>query len=491
MCLCVCQPGAYHTLSSSLVTSQLHVCLCACLFLQDVSVTEQHRTPTPGESSESHEKHSIASLLETVEGCSAVTEVPGRYLVHSSHIVELDQESYDAVQIVKAFLLNDSLMICSLIKKRRGPVRYRFEALYELDNMAVVDVKDSDVVLNAFRILMFPDSHLYQAENEESKRQWITLLESTKQKYKLAREAIRQQAADLRKEESRDKGARLSIRDADHRQVDLRAAHDQSADRLRDVSETLDVYIAQREFERAVTLIEETKSTLKDVSDSHALRDVRARLNLRVDQLSKVLMKELDASPSGSLRGGPRAARRAVGLLLRLGRSAKACELFLENHSQIIHRDLEDVKMEGTTSLYITYLAEVFFIGLKNAASEFVRAFGENHGSYSAFVVWCHKQLQHFMYKSTPAIFTKSSLAVVADCMAVVLEKCGKLEEIGLDLSFDLLGLYYPHLSEVHVHRTYIPTVCTPFQGPTVYRQCITYTYMYSNNFMHVMCLHA
>ncbi len=340
-------------------------------------------------------------------------------------------------------------MIWSLIKKRRGPVRYHFEALYELDNMAIVDVKDSDVVVNAFRILMFPDSHLYQADNKESKRQWISLLESTKQKYKAAREALRQQAASLRTgEETREKAGRLSIRDADHRQVEIQAV--QSVDHLRDVSETLDVYIAQREFEQAVELIEETKSTLKGFSDSHALRDVRARLNLRIDQLSKVLMKELEASPSGSLRGGPRAARRAVGLLLRLGRSAKACELFVENHSQIIHRDLEDVKMEGTTSLYITNFSEVFFTGLQNAALEFVRAFGENHGSYSAFVVWCHKQLMHFVYKSTPAIFGKSSLATVADCMSVILEKCRQLRVIGLDLNFDLLVLYYPHLSEVH-----------------------------------------
>ncbi len=412
-------------------------------------MSEQHKTATPGESSESHEKHSVASLLETVEGCSTVTEVPGRYLVHSSHIVELDQESYDAIQIVKAFLLNDSLMICSMIKhkKRRGPVRYHFEALYELDNMAVVDVKDSDVVVNTFRILMFPDSHLYQAENEQSKRQWISLLESTKRQYKATREVIRQQAASLKRgNEKEERAARLSLRDPEH-QVDLRAA--QSADHLRDVSETLDVYIAQREFEQAVKLIEETKSTLKDFSDSHALRDVRARLNHRVDQLCKVLMTELEASPSGSLRGGPRAARRAVGLLLRLGRSAKACELFLDNHSQIIHRDLDDVKMEGTISLYVANLSEVFFAGLKNTALEFVRAFGENHGSYSAFVVWCHRQLQHFIFKSTPAIFSKFSLATVADCMTAILEKCGKLREIGLDLSFDLLGLYYPHLSEV------------------------------------------
>ena len=45
----------------------------------------------PGEGGAEPETHSIASLLETVEGCSSVTEVPGRYLVYSSHLTELHQ----------------------------------------------------------------------------------------------------------------------------------------------------------------------------------------------------------------------------------------------------------------------------------------------------------------------------------------------------------------------------------------------------------------
>ncbi len=46
-----------------------------------------------GDISTEPEKHSIASLLETVEGCSSVTEVPGRFLIYSSHLTELDQVS--------------------------------------------------------------------------------------------------------------------------------------------------------------------------------------------------------------------------------------------------------------------------------------------------------------------------------------------------------------------------------------------------------------
>ena len=415
--------------------------------IQSVSLTDE-RGAGPSDTAEKHEKLSIASLLESVEGCSIVTEVPGRYLVHSSHLVELDQESYEANQLVRAFLLNDSLMIGSLIKKRRGPVRYRFQALYELDSMAVVDVKDSELVNSAFKILMFPDSHLYQAENVVSKQQWLEMLETTKQKHKVSRDALKRGAECHPEKQQHERGVKSSLSDAEHRQAELL-----TADWLKDVPESLDVYIAQREFEEAVALIEKTKTYLKDFSDSHALRDVRARLNHRINQLSKVLMKELEASPSGSLRGGPRAARRAVGLLLRLGRSAKSCELFLKNHSQIISRDLEDVKKEEATSLYIANLSATFFRGLHSAALEFVRAFGQNNGSYSAFIVWCNNQLRYFTEKSTPVIFPNKPLtmplAVAIDCVTAACKECASLETIGIDLTFVLLNLYNPHLCQV------------------------------------------
>ena len=82
-------------------------------------------------------KHSTASLLENIEGCSIVTEVPGQYLIFSSRLTGLDPQMYESIQEVKAFLLNDSIMLATVKVKRRGPVLYRFRALYELDNLAM------------------------------------------------------------------------------------------------------------------------------------------------------------------------------------------------------------------------------------------------------------------------------------------------------------------------------------------------------------------
>lgn len=387
------------------------------------------------DSSGKDEKRSIASLLETVEGCSSVTEVPGRYLIHSSHLVEIDPESLEPGNYVRAFLLNDSLMIATFIKKRRGPVKYKFEALYELDNMAIVDVKE-DKLRHTFRILMFPDSHMYQAENQAAKKEWFTLLEATKQKRKATRDALKSETEDT------------AIETKQLWQNEMEQNELLTVDWLKDVPENLDVFIAQRDFEQAISLIEKTKSYLKDFSDSHILRDLRARLGHRTANLSNVLMKELEASPRGSLRGGPRAARRAVNYLLRLGRASQACKLFLQNHHQVIHYDLSQIKAEGSTHLHIQNLSKAFYSGLRNAALEFQRAFVDNNGSYSAFIVWCIDELKHFGDMLVDIAFKNHPLSTITECIMTVCTESRKLEEIGLDLTHSLISHLHPSLCQ-------------------------------------------
>ena len=58
-------------------------------------------------------------------------------------------------------------------------------------------------------------------------------------------------------------------------------------------------------------------------------RCFRARIDHRVKLLTEGLMSELQVSPERSLRGGPRAARRAVAQLIRLGRSAQVSMRYL------------------------------------------------------------------------------------------------------------------------------------------------------------------
>ena len=55
----------------------------------------------------------------------------------------------------------------------------------------------------------------------------------------------------------------------------------------------------------------------------------------RVKQLVEALMKELDGQQSILLHGGPRASRRVVTLLVRLGRAAEVSNKPLSNYASV------------------------------------------------------------------------------------------------------------------------------------------------------------
>jgi hypothetical protein len=48
-------------------------------------------------------------------------------------------------------------------------VRYKFEAMYELGSLAVVNVRDMSSVKTAFKLLAFPDTRVFQCTNNQSK----------------------------------------------------------------------------------------------------------------------------------------------------------------------------------------------------------------------------------------------------------------------------------------------------------------------------------
>ena len=110
------------------------------------------------------------------------------------------------------------------------------------------------------------------------------------------------------------------------------------------------------------------------------------RIEHRIKLLTEVLVNELQVSPERAIRGGPRVARRAVTQLIRLGKSAQACTLFLHNRSAIIKYNLRQLKIEGNTTLYTKRLCTVFFSNIDETAQEFIKAFPEHYGCFSGIL---------------------------------------------------------------------------------------------------------
>ncbi|XP_028809445.1 exocyst complex component 8 isoform X1 [Denticeps clupeoides] len=382
-------------------------------------------------------QRTLTTLLEKVEGCQNLMEAPGRYLVYNGDLIEYDLDNMCQIQKVHAFLMNDCLLIATWLANRRGPVKYKYDTLYDLEPLAIVNVKDNPPMKDMFRILMFPDTRTFQAENSKIKKEWLEILEETK-KNKVAKERHT-------KEEEVPKSPlrpEVSTNPFDEEEpLESEEVVDLSPEWIQDLPEDLDVCIAQRDFEGAVDLLDKLNEYLKEQpATPPRVKELREKVDERVRQLTDVLVFEL--SPDRSLRGGPKATRRAVSQLVRLGQSTKACELFLKNRAAAVQTAIRQLRIEGATLLYIHKLCNIFFTSLLETAKEFQMDFAGNTGCYSAFVVWCRSAMKMFVDAFSKQVFdSKESLSTASECVKVAKEHCAQLSEIGLDLTFILQSL--------------------------------------------------
>ncbi|KAM9840742.1 exocyst complex component 8 [Aulostomus maculatus] len=381
-------------------------------------------------------QRTLTSLLEKVEGAKNIMDTPGRHLVYNGDLVEFDVDNMSPIQKVHAFLMNDCLLIATWLPNRRGTVKYKYNALYDLESFAVVNVKDNSPMKDMFKILMFPDSRIFQAENSKIKKEWLEILDETK-KNKVTKDRHKKEeevpTSPVRAEVSTN-----PFDEDDDEQTE--ESVDLSLEWIQELPEDLDVCIAQRDFEGAVDLLDKLNEYLKEQPVTQRVKELRLKVDERVRQLTEVLVFEL--SPDRSLRGGPKATRRAVSQLIRLGQSTKACELFLKNRAVAVQTAIRQLRIEGATLLYIHKLCNIFFTSLLETAKEFEMDFAGNTGCYSAFVVWSGSAMRMFVDAFSGQVFdSQESLSTAAECVKVAKEHCQQLTEIGLDLTFTLQSL--------------------------------------------------
>uniref|UniRef100_UPI00358F6EE2 exocyst complex component 8 isoform X4 n=1 Tax=Myxine glutinosa TaxID=7769 RepID=UPI00358F6EE2 len=383
-------------------------------------------------------QRTLTTLLEKVEGCGDILETPGRYLVYNGDLIEYDPESMSQVQRVHAFLMNDCLLVASWLPNRRGAVRYRYNSLYQLGDLAVVNVKDNGPMKDMFKVMRYPDCCIFQAESSKIKKEWLEILDETKRNKALSDK--------LKKEQERPLSPKTPDTPLDPFAEEPEMSPDIEEDPIelsepwiQDLPEDLDVCIAQRDFEGAVDLLDKFEEFVKEQPVTQAVTQL-SRVGERVKQLTDVLVFEL--SPDRYLRGGPRATRRAVSQLIRLGQATKACQLFLKNRECAVRTALRQLRMEGSTGLCVRTLCHVFFCCLLQTTREFQRNFAAHPGCYSALVVWQRLALQLFADAFSQQVFdSKECLSSIAECVALACSHCEKLSNFGLDLTFTLQSL--------------------------------------------------
>lgn len=96
-------------------------------------------------------------------------EVPGRLYLYEGDLLEIDPTENTAIKTVHVYLFADCFMITNRNPNSRGLMKYIFEVIYEIGSLAVVNVRDLGNIKHAFKLLIFPDTRVFQCSSNASK----------------------------------------------------------------------------------------------------------------------------------------------------------------------------------------------------------------------------------------------------------------------------------------------------------------------------------
>ncbi|XP_059093169.1 exocyst complex component 8-like [Tigriopus californicus] len=418
----------------------------------------------PGDKSKRNDfeegRRKLYDLLDKVEGCSHVTDVPNRFLLHEGDLVEMDLNENTALHRVHGYLLNDGFMIATWLPNRRGPIRFKFSDLYELDSLAVVNVRDLGGLKFAFKLLVYPDARLFQCANETAKKDWMESFEDAKKRRQKEQETQALKRSDTITQRERERLVRASIRrnpflrnevpentanPFDEKEEDQEEGEDDENEDpendaelpewMLELNDDLEVLVAQREFEQAVDLIFKARVYCNQHSDLPMARVALAKLENRTKNLLEILENELTTEKS--LQGGPRSARRAVKLLVKLGRSTQACELFLQHRSAVLKTTLSGITSNGAILPRVQRLTRSFFANVLESSEEFHKALGRIRSS--SFIRWIELEVNNYADIIDSHLFkinVNGPLDVIATSFYYIREQAVQMQKKGVDLTF-------------------------------------------------------
>ena len=302
-------------------------------------------------SSQSTQKSSLAILLEQVEGCGLITQKPGRNLLFHSDLEALHLDDFSVSHKLHAYLLSDALLLTLPQRKRTksnfgntgnhngvnrlmnnsvlssgsstksavdaslsgsgtanaNTFQYKFQALYELQDIKIMNIDDSKEVRNAFQLLKFPESLAFRCGNAHLKKEWLESCENAK------KQLGRAGANDLylMMESSSQSGSYNTIQEEDEEEheeaVDKRSqklsleniSERERNNILRDLFSDFDILLAQRDFEKAVDMLLRIKASTSGLVKSAAAATTE---NANVYDFQQLIYKQKETELINILR---------------------------------------------------------------------------------------------------------------------------------------------------------------------------------------------
>ena len=138
------------------------------------------------------------SFLESIKvSQQLLDELEEKELLLEDNLTEYDPETYNSIQEVGAHLLTDNLVITN--QTTRSDTKADILTMFDLCDLAVVNVRDGQGVKNAFKILYHLDTRMFGAPSKEMKLTWLDKIERAKKNYKKGVQMDAQKLAEMKK----------------------------------------------------------------------------------------------------------------------------------------------------------------------------------------------------------------------------------------------------------------------------------------------------
>ncbi|CAK9305022.1 unnamed protein product [Gordionus sp. m RMFG-2023] len=386
----------------------------------------------------------------------------------------------------KNFIVNDHKHI------DQSSYRFKFLYLYPLNTLALINIKDNSFIERdnsvndakftcLIKLLMYPDTLILKANDERSKSEWLNAVDNAKKHYMKGTKLPNYDeqpkiTPKLSNNKSDDTKSTMISKQKIETKNTLNEDFTLEESILDDYEDEMEMFIAQRQFEKAVTLLKKIQKHLKnkswDPSSSITLQEVEQKCQELRESLVELLSQEmggtykplpLSSSPPSSLdtKSPPRLLsiedanpqvnhyvnHEVLRSLAALGESDRALRLFLMTASISTSAFSARLTLGADPALRAEKIGEIFWGRLAETVA-FVtysqQIFPDQGAAKAILHAWLTStELRRFI-TFLLSLLDPRDLGLIARALSAVRSQCVTLsaeEALGLDLvyAFDTL----------------------------------------------------
>ncbi|OCH90543.1 hypothetical protein OBBRIDRAFT_776799 [Obba rivulosa] len=391
----------------------------------------------------------MQTLHSQIEGSSKfVPTTPGRHVISEMDgIMALNAATYRIDHHVRFIILDDAILVAKRQRRRNNADGEKLvaERCWPLNEMLVLDTKDTATMTNVFKIRHGKETHVYRTEIAADKKGLLAQFRHVAEELAAKKRKEREGEHQRRKSMwigggDRDSGAfgagaepmpPLPTWLADLAgKADMGPSGKEKAERdarwIGDFSDDLTVAIALREWDDAVALVEKGEAKLSEMPA------LSAKLNPLKASLTAALLQALSIPDNRKS-----AVVQLISLLLRLKAGAAARNTFLASRADVMRKRVRMIRLEGHIGMYIADLAIVMFTGIKHTADWYLASFKENEAA-SCFVEWAKQQIELYAEMFRRQVYSSDiDQEVIEEAIKITHMQSRKLlEEYGIDFRF-------------------------------------------------------